>query len=130
MRRNADLGMLSFLTIFAFTGGSLFYHTIEGWSWLDSIYFSVITLTTVGYGDFVPTTAVSKIFTMFYVFIGVGIIFGFIHAVAKRALRRAKRSGMEAEKQKIELEEQEAKIKAEKRIIRKAKRKVTRRTRK
>lgn len=128
MKRNVDLGILSFLTIFAFTGGSIFYHAVEGWSWLDSIYFSVITLTTVGYGDLVPTTAASKIFTMFYVFIGVGIIFGFIHAVAKRALKRARRSGIETEKKKIELEEREAEIKAEKRIIRKAERKVTRKT--
>ncbi len=53
--------------------GTVFYHLIEKWSWLDSLYFSVITLATVGYGDFAPKTPAGKIFTIFYVFIGVGI---------------------------------------------------------
>lgn len=60
--------------------GSVVYHFVEGWSWLDSIYFSVITLTTVGYGDLSPQTDMGKIFTMFYVLTGIGIIFGFINA--------------------------------------------------
>ena len=30
--------------------GTVFYHYIEGWSWIDAAYFSVITLTTIGYG--------------------------------------------------------------------------------
>jgi len=36
--------------------GSTAYHYIEGWSWVDSLYFSVITLTTIRYGDFSPVT--------------------------------------------------------------------------
>jgi hypothetical protein len=43
-------------------------------SWLiKGFYFSVITLTTVGFGDFVPSTACGKIFTIFYILIGVPI---------------------------------------------------------
>ena len=30
--------------------GTLVYHLLEDWSWVDSLYFSVVTLTTVGYG--------------------------------------------------------------------------------
>jgi voltage-gated potassium channel Kch len=61
-------------------GGTIFYHLVEGWDWLDSMYFSVITLTTVGYGDFSPQTDLGKIFTMFYVLTGVGVMFGLINA--------------------------------------------------
>ncbi|WP_270732171.1 potassium channel family protein [Shimia sp. Alg240-R146] len=52
---------------------SVFYRFVEGWSWLDAIYFSVITISTVGYGDFSPETAAGKIFTMFYLIIGLGV---------------------------------------------------------
>jgi voltage-gated potassium channel len=58
--------------IFLLTIGAIFYSHFEGWSYVDSFYFSTITLTTIGYGDLYPTTTVSKIFTSFYAVIGVG----------------------------------------------------------
>ncbi len=61
--------------------GSTFYHLIEGWSWIDSLYFSVITLTTIGYGDFSPQTDTGKLFTIFYILIGLGMILSFINTV-------------------------------------------------
>ena len=61
--------------------GSVFYHYIEGWSWIDAAYFSVITLTTIGYGNFSPTTDLGKLFTIGYIIVGVGVILGFINAV-------------------------------------------------
>lgn len=61
--------------------GSVVYHFLEGWSWLDSIYFSIITLTTIGYGDFSPQTNGGKLFTIFYILIGIGIILSFINTV-------------------------------------------------
>ena len=61
--------------------GSVMYRYLEGWTWLDAIYFSIITLTTVGYGDFSPQTDEGKIFTIFYIFIGIGIILSFVNTV-------------------------------------------------
>ncbi len=61
--------------------GSIFYHIAEGWSWIDAIYFSAITLTTVGYGDFAPQTDLGKIFTIFYVVTGVGLMFSLINTL-------------------------------------------------
>jgi voltage-gated potassium channel len=54
--------------------GAALYHWLEGWDWLDSIYFVVITLTTIGYGDFHPTTPATKIITIFYGLNGIMLI--------------------------------------------------------
>jgi len=51
--------------------GAAVYHWLEGWNWLDSFYFVVITLTTIGYGDFSPTTTLAKLITIFYSLNGV-----------------------------------------------------------
>ena len=44
------------------------------WTFVDCIYFAVTTVTTVGYGDLVPTDAGAKIFTIFFAFLGVGLV--------------------------------------------------------
>lgn len=54
--------------------GTLVYHWLEGWSFIDSLYFSVISLATVGYGDLSPTTPASKLFTVFYIINGIVIL--------------------------------------------------------
>jgi voltage-gated potassium channel len=58
--------------------GTIGYHIIEGWRWLDSLYFAVMTATTVGYGDFHPATDKGKIFTMLYAIASIGVISSFI----------------------------------------------------
>mmetsp|Transcript_35504 Transcript_35504/g.68068 ORF Transcript_35504/g.68068 Transcript_35504/m.68068 type:complete len:727 (-) Transcript_35504:749-2929(-) len=56
--------------------GIIFYSQVEGWSLLDSVYFCITTLSTVGYGDLLPSTNGSKIFTSFFAVLGVSIIGG------------------------------------------------------
>jgi voltage-gated potassium channel len=65
--------------------GTWFYWRVEGWSLLDSLFFSITTLTTVGYGDHVPVTPAGKIFTIFYIITGIGILSGFIVLLAERS---------------------------------------------
>ena len=84
--QNTHFKILLGSTIAALATGGIFYHLVEGWSWLNSFYFSVITLSTVGYGDIAPATPAGKLFTMFYIFMGIGIIFGFIRSIAVRRI--------------------------------------------
>lgn len=63
--------------------GMLVYHYLEGWSWLDSLYFCVVTLATVGYGDITPNTPFAKIFTIFYILNGIGILLFFVDKVVE-----------------------------------------------
>lgn len=51
--------------------GTLIYHWLEGWNYLDALYFCVISLATVGYGDFAPTTQIGRAFTIVYVINGI-----------------------------------------------------------
>jgi hypothetical protein len=54
------------------------------WSVVDSLYFSIVTITTTGYGDLLPNTDGAKIFACFYAYFGVGIIaavMGFLLAI-------------------------------------------------
>lgn len=67
--------------------GTLFYTLVEGWSVLDALYFTVITLTTIGYGDLHPTTDVAKIFTIIFVVVGVGFILGFLNFIVARTVK-------------------------------------------
>lgn len=81
--------------------GTVFYRGVEGWSLLDSLYFSVVTLTS--YGDLAPSTPLSKIFTIVYLFVGIGLILGFIDAVSKRAMEiRGERRRRDREPQREE----------------------------
>ena len=54
--------------------GVVGYHFIEGWHWFDALYMTVITLATVGYGETHPLSPAGRVFTMFLIFGGMGII--------------------------------------------------------
>ena len=75
------------------------FHYLEGWGWLDSIYFVTITFATIGYGDFVPTTALTKLITIFVGLNGIAILLLLIDEI--RRVRTWHRSSV-PEKAKIE----------------------------
>lgn len=77
------------LTTLAVLGGTVFYHFVEKLTWVNSLYFCVVTLATVGYGDITPKTDAGKLFTTAYILIGVSIIGTFLsYNLRRNATRR------------------------------------------
>ncbi len=70
--------------------GTVFYHYVEALKWLDSIYFCVVTLATVGYGDITPKTDAGKVFTIFYILFGVAIIAASLSYLLRNAVIKHK----------------------------------------
>lgn len=68
--------------------GTVAYRLMEHWSWVTSFYFSVCTLTTVGYGDYYPTTDLSRLFTAIYVLVGVAFAFTSLGMIGAAYIRR------------------------------------------
>ncbi len=68
--------------------GTVFYHGVEGWSWLDAAYFCVVTMATIGYGDLTPKTEAGKLFTIVYILIGLGVISGFFAVLGETVLKQ------------------------------------------
>ena len=79
------------IMLFAFSMiaiATLTFWLLEGWSLLDSAFFAVVTISTVGYGELVPQTVLGKLFTMFYILVGLGVFVAAASAVADALLRR------------------------------------------
>jgi voltage-gated potassium channel len=54
--------------------GILWYKIVEGWTWLDAVYMSVITLATVGFSEVNPLGARGRLFTIILILMGVVVI--------------------------------------------------------
>ena len=68
--------------------GTFAYHWLEGWSYLDALYFSVVSLGTVGYGDLTPTTPAAKLFTIVYLINGIVILLSLFDRIRTVRSRR------------------------------------------
>ncbi|HHC09267.1 MAG TPA: two pore domain potassium channel family protein [Actinobacteria bacterium] len=72
--------------------GTVAYHYLEGWGWIDALYFSTVALTTVGFGDLAPTKPITKLFTVGYLLTGIAIIGLYLdHRLRRARYRRARR---------------------------------------
>ena len=71
-----DLGLLVVTMTTYLAVGCVFYGTADlDWSVIDSLYFTLATMSTVGYGDLVPDTNGQRLFTIFMIFVGIIFVF-------------------------------------------------------
>jgi len=64
-------------------GGTLGFYWIEGWSLIDSLYMTTITVTTVGYGEVNPLSPEGRFFAILVIFTGVGTVFYILTAITQ-----------------------------------------------
>jgi len=63
------------LLLILFLGGSIGYYLIEGWSFLDSFYMTVITLSTTGFKEIYPLSDTGRILTIILIILGLSVLF-------------------------------------------------------
>ncbi len=77
--------------------GTLIYTFNEDWSLVESFYFCVMTLTTIGYGDFSPTGSAMQLYTVVYAVLGIGFFVSFNARLVQVAFESRRRDQAAAE---------------------------------
>ena len=70
----ARIRVLMLAVLAAVLLGTAVFHLLEGWSILDSLYVTVQTVTTVGFGDLAPRTPYGRAFADVFMMVSVGIL--------------------------------------------------------
>ena len=64
--------MRVFIILFVFTLGTLGFYFIEGnWTFLEAFFMTIITITTIGYGEVKPLSPQGQIFAIIFIIIGL-----------------------------------------------------------
>ena len=63
--------------------GTLGFMIVEGWSLLDALYMTVITMTTIGFGEVQPLSSAGRWFTVAFILTGIGLATGALSTVAR-----------------------------------------------
>jgi voltage-gated potassium channel len=88
--------------------GTIFYWRFEDWTIIEALYFSVVTLTTVGYGDFTPTATGTQIFTIIYILTWFGVLVALLTSVAQQYLRQKAEGPSPRERRRARRERRQA----------------------
>jgi len=92
VKTDEEFRVLIFVLITLIASGTIFYSSVEGWGLIDSLYFSVMTMSTIGYGDFSPTTTLSKLFTITYALLSIGVFVAVVTKIVAAILDKKKES--------------------------------------
>ncbi len=90
IKHDEEFRILLVLLLSILIGGTCFYWHVEGWSVIDALYFCVMTMSTIGYGELAPTTPLSKIFTIVYSILSIGLFAAVLAKMVIEAVSRKK----------------------------------------
>lgn len=88
--KDKEFQVLLVLTLVILMSGTIFYSTVEEFSIVDALYFSVATLTTVGSANLEPSTDFGKIFSIIYMISGIGVMLTLIIKLSKQITDKKK----------------------------------------
>ncbi|KAG6217164.1 hypothetical protein E4U50_004343 [Claviceps purpurea] len=88
-QRTLMLQTILFLSYLLF--GALIFSHIQDWHYLDAVYWANVTLFTVGFGDFAPTTNISRALVLPYALVGVISLGLVISSIRSMILERGRR---------------------------------------
>ena len=83
-----NLRLLLSLPVAVLFIGTTGFMILEKLSFLDALYFTIVTISTVGYGDIHPTNVASKSFGIVLIIIGIGTFFTIITNVTQLLVQR------------------------------------------
>ncbi|RLI04992.1 hypothetical protein DRO26_03550 [Candidatus Bathyarchaeota archaeon] len=86
-RRRLFISLLLLPTVIGI--GVVGYSYLLNLSLIDAFYFTIVTISTVGYGEIYPTTPASKIFTSALIIVGIGVLAVALETVTEEILRRS-----------------------------------------
>lgn len=105
--KNLKSGILTPLAalVFLCAAGVSGYSLIEGWDFLDSLYMTVITLATIGYGETHPLTTPGRVFTIVLILGGIGVMTYIFTSITELLLEGGLKEAIRRFKMQIRLED-------------------------
>lgn len=86
MTKFRPLKILTIALLLLTAAGTAGFHYIEHWSWFDSFYMVIITLSTIGYGEVHPLSHAGRAFNIVLIVAGVALVFLMIGALTQALL--------------------------------------------
>ena len=81
MKRKTKAVAAFMLILMLISVGTVTYHFVEHWNYVDSLYYATITLMTINYGDIAPTTQLGRLITPFYIILGASMVLAAIATI-------------------------------------------------
>lgn len=82
--QTAQFSLVAIALVILIISSAVFFKIVENWNWVDSYYFTIVTIATVGYGDLHPTTDIGKIGVTVIIMLGIGLFSTFASMLLKR----------------------------------------------
>jgi Ni,Fe-hydrogenase I cytochrome b subunit len=90
--KDAEIRILLVLILLLLSTGAVFYSEVEKYDLIDALYFSVMIMSTIGYGELNLSTSTAKIFTIVYAFTSIGVFIALVSKIALVFVERGKKS--------------------------------------